>query len=377
MNQENELGPETPASRGNQSNPKGKSPLKRTLKFLMWFLLGAVALVLLLLVTSPFWAGPATASISNKLAPEYTGTKFNLDGASFNVFSGNHEIGKLCLGNPEGFSATDAVSVASVAVGLSTMSLLSDTIHISDITVDSPYVSYLDENETNNFAVIAASVAKKVGPKEKKEEKPGQKLALDKLKVSNVKMRIVSKGVGGEPFELTVKDVSMEGFFQDDKDISIKRLAVTDILVKFEKSYWGVVSVRIPSVELDALVVKGSKKGPDGKKTEGSTTIDHLKLASIGVKLLDVGVAGVKLVGTPEIPIGDITIDNYGKEEKKSSLVDLIKDLWDAILKKAKSIGGSIGDGAKSIGEGAKGAVEGAKDAVEGALKKVPNPFAK
>jgi hypothetical protein len=342
MNQEKEVKQESSESPKAQANQK-KPFWKRILKFFMWLIVSLIVLVLLLLVTSPLWVGSLTATVANKLTPDYTGTKFNLEGAHLNIFSGNHAIRDLRLCNPEGFSATDAVSVASVTVGLSTLSLLSDTIHITDITVDSPYVSFLDENSTNNFAMIAANVDEKVGPKKKKEKEPGQKLALDKLKVSNIKMRVVSNSVDGKPIELTIADVSMDGFFHDDKDLSIKQLAVSNLLVKFEKSYWGVSAVRIPSITLDALSVTGGKKGPDGKKIEGGTTIDKLKLADVGLTLV---------VG-PEIPLGDFEFTNIGKEEKKESILDVIKDIWTEMLKKAKSVGGAVASALGSLGESA------------------------
>ena len=340
MNQEKEVKPES--SENPTAQAKQKKPFwKRIIKFFMWLIVSLIVLVLLLLVTSPLWVGSLTATVANKLTPDYTGTKFNLDGAAVNIFSGNHAIKDLRLCNPEGFSATDAVSVASVTVGLSTLSLLSDTVHITDITVDSPYVSFLDENSTNNFAMIAANVDEKVGPKEKKEKEPGKKLALDKLRVANVKVRIAVKDM--EPLDLTIQDVSMDGFFQDDKDLSIKKLAVSNLLVKFEKSYWSVVSVRIPSLTIDGLSVTGAKKGPDGKKIEGGTTIDNLKLANVGVKLL---------VG-PEIPLGDFEYPDIGKKEKKSSLLDVINDLWVEMLKKVKSLGGAVTSAIGSLGESA------------------------
>ena len=346
MNQEKELTQDASASPKEQANQKQKKPFwKRILKFFMWLLVSLIVLVLLLLVTSPLWIGSVTVAVSNKLTPDYTGTKFYLDGAKLNIFSGNHAVRDLRLCNPEGFSATDAVSVASVTVGMSTLSLLSDTIHITDITVDSPYVSFLDENETNNFAVITANVDEKVGPKEKKEKEPGKKLALDKLKVANIKMRVVSKGV--EPLDLTIQDVSMDGFFQDNKDLSIKQLGVSNVLVKFDKSYWGVSSVRIAAISLDALSVTGSKKGPDGKKIEGGTTIDKLKLTDVGIKLV---------VG-PEIPLGDFEFTDIGKKEKKSSLLDVIKDIWNEMLKKAKSVGGAVTSALGSLGESASNLV--------------------
>lgn len=340
MNQEKEVKPES--SENPTAQAKQKKPFwKRIIKFFMWLIVSLIVLVLLLLVTSPLWVGSLTATVANKLTPDYTGTKFNLDGAAVNIFSGNHAIKDLRLCNPEGFSATDAVSVASVTVGLSTLSLLSDTVHITDITVDSPYVSFLDENSTNNFAMIAANVDEKVGPKEKKKKEPGKKLALDKLRVANVKVRIAAKDM--EPLDLTIQDVSMDGFFQDDKDLSIKKLAVSNLLVKFEKSYWSVVSVRIPSLTIDGLSVTGAKKGPDGKKIEGGTTIDNLKLANVGVKLL---------VG-PEIPLGDFEYPDIGKKEKKSSLLDVINDLWVEMLKKVKSLGGAVTSAIGSLGESA------------------------
>ena len=172
--------------------------MKKLLKFLLWTIVGILALVLVLVLTIPLWLGPTVATVATKVTPEFTGTPFVLEGASINPYTGKYGITKLMLGNPEGYPVPTAFSVSSVTVDVEMSSLFSDTIHIREISIVDAYASYVSKDDTNNFEWIMAHVDEKLGPKEETKEKEekekdkgeGKKVVIDKLTISGTRLKL-------------------------------------------------------------------------------------------------------------------------------------------------------------------------------------------
>jgi hypothetical protein len=172
--------------------------MKKLLKFLLWTFVGILALVLVLVLTIPLWLGSTVAAVANKVAPEFTGTPFVLEGASINPYTGKYSITKLTLGNPEGYPVPTAFSVSKVMVDVEMSSLFSDTIHIREISIVDPYASYVSNDGTNNFEWIMAHVDEKLGPKEETKEKEepeeekgaGKKVVIDKLTIAGTRVKL-------------------------------------------------------------------------------------------------------------------------------------------------------------------------------------------
>ena len=170
--------------------------MKKALKILLWAIVGILALVLVLVLTIPLWLGSTITTVANKVAPEYTGTSFSLDGVSINPYTGKYRITNLNLGNPEGYPVPTAFSVSNVLVDVEMTSLFTDTIHIREIRIDDPYASYVSKDGTNNFEWIGSHVEAKSGPKEEPKEKveeekgPGKKVVIDKLTIAGTRVKL-------------------------------------------------------------------------------------------------------------------------------------------------------------------------------------------
>ena len=89
---------------------------KKIGKFVLWFVVGLLAFVGILVASSPLWIGPVVTSVANSVVPKYTGTEFNLQEFGFNIYNGRLHVGGLNLANPKGYEAETAVSVGSLDV---------------------------------------------------------------------------------------------------------------------------------------------------------------------------------------------------------------------------------------------------------------------
>ena len=190
--------------------PKKKSLPRRIVKWFLWLLGGLFAFVLLAVLTLPLWISPVGTSLANMLVPKFTDTAFNIDRLNLNPYTGKLLVSGVKLANPDGYAEGNAFTLGSLNADVEVASLLSDTIHVRDVTVDAPFASYVfDAAGSNNFDRIIATVNEKLGSKkEKKEEKSETKVVVDRVTVKNVRV-VVSTGVF-ELESLTLSDFGKE-----------------------------------------------------------------------------------------------------------------------------------------------------------------------
>ena len=373
---------ETPAA----ETPKKKSKGKRILKVLLWTLCGLLAFVVLALLTLPLWINPVGTSLANAIVPGYTGTAFNLERLDLNPYKGKLLVSGVKLANPEGYSEKDAFSLGSLSVEFDTMSLISSTIRVRDITIDAPYASYVfDAAGSNNFDRIIAEVNKKLGPKEKKEKEPSEtKVVIDKVTVKNVRAVVGSGAVELVTLTLTdfgrddvpaklevagVKLVNPEGFPEPDAfslkslsigletgDLSKKPMVFHDIVV--DSTYVGLVYNDAGDSNFDVILkpFKGDEKKDetasdkkkdkekDEKKDEAEDDTPHVVIDKLDI-------AGTKVqYRKVTLPVPLPTFTDIGKSSKDGASM---KEVADQVWEKAKGSVSGLGDFAGAIGSGA------------------------
>ena len=189
--------------------------------------IGVLALLLLIfLLLCPLWLGPVAGMVANSVVPGITGTEFNVQKIRINPYTGSLRVEKLRLANPKGYDAEDAVALDLLSVKIAPMSLLKDTIVVNDVTLESPYVSYLNKDGTNNFDQIIANVnAGKTAKEEEKaeevkEEVEGKKVMVEHLAITGTRVRyglitlpipnVVLNGIGASQGGVTIESVGLE-----------------------------------------------------------------------------------------------------------------------------------------------------------------------
>ena len=188
--------------KGKKGDGKKTSVGKKIGKFVLWFVVGLLAFVGILVASSPLWIGPVVTSVANSVVPKYTGTEFNLQEFGFNIYNGRLHVGGVNLANPAGYDPETAVSVGSLDVDVDMSTVLSKRIVISDIGVTNVFVSVVsDDKGIGNFTTIAANAAgmdvgkyqeqaeiKDVMTEEEKEaqKKNAKKVEIDRLDVEGL-----------------------------------------------------------------------------------------------------------------------------------------------------------------------------------------------
>ncbi len=246
-----EAGPAVPAA----GQPKKKSLAKRILKWVLWSVAGLLAFVLLAVLTLPLWINPVATSVAKSLVPKYTGTAFDVKDVELNPYTGKMLISGVELANPEGYSEKDAFKLGKITVDVEMSTLLSKTIHVREVTVESPFASYVfDAEGVNNFDRIVEAVNKKLGPKkEKKKESDETKVVIDKVTVTGVEV-VVGKG------RFALASLTLTDFGRDDAPAKLEISGVKLVNppgFEAENAFsLGSLSVEMETGDLGSLPIK-------------------------------------------------------------------------------------------------------------------------
>ena len=202
----------------------------KVIKFLFKAILCVALLVVVALVLLPLWFGPVVKTVANIAVPKVVQTDFKLAHLSLNPYTARFELGGLALSNPKGYPEEFAAKVGEIVFDAETASLLTDVIHVEEVTVRDVFVSYVNggENNVNNFLQIQYNVAggkekfeqKKAAEKEAaqsdglkapetKTDKPAKKIIIDKMTIAGVKVQFGPIPLA-VPVDIVLTDIGRE-----------------------------------------------------------------------------------------------------------------------------------------------------------------------
>ena len=315
--------------------------MKKAVKIMAWVLGGLLALVVLVVLSVPLWIGPTVKGVAEGVAPKFTGTPFKMEKFSLNPYTGKLFISGFNLGNPEGFDEKSAVSFSSLSVDVEVASLFTKKIHVRDITLESPFVSYVfDKNGTNNFESILANVKSKLGPEEEEKEeetKSEKKVQIDRLCINGTKVKY-------RMLTLPIPLPTLTNIGKDKEEGSSFEEVGETIWEKAKGSITG---------------IGGALGGAAGSLGEGASNL--IKGAG---SLLNDGTAGAAGKATHAAKAAAGKAGDAAKAAAGKA--------GDAAKAATEKTTEAVKDAGKAVGDAAGKAAEGAKDA----LKKI-NPFGK
>ena len=291
---------------------------------------GLIGLLVVLLLLLPLWIGPVATGIANGVVPGITGTEFKMERFALNPYTGKIFIGGVNLANPKGYDEKTAFSVTSIAVDLDFASLLGKTIHVRDITIESPFVSYVfDDAGSNNFERILANVNKDAKEEEKKEEtkEGGKKVRIDRLCVNGtkVKYRMIT-------LPIPVPTLTNLGA-KDDEGITVEEVKDT-VWKSIENSFTSIGG----SITGAASALTGALTNATGDLLKKVPGVDAAKAATDTAKKATEAVGDTAKKATESV--GDAT----------KAATDSAKKATEAVGDTAKKATEAVGDAAKKFG---------------------------
>ncbi len=175
------------------------------------------------------------------IGPKLTKVDVTLHKVGLSLFSGSGKIEGLVVGNPEGFTTPQAISVGSASLSLSPGSLLSDKIVIKYIKVEAPEITLESGLGGSNLKKILANLNESTAAggndasaaAKPKETGPGRKLEVDDFLLTGAKLHFSLTGVGSATVPLP--DIHLTGLGQGDAGITSAELTKR-VLAAIEKA---------------------------------------------------------------------------------------------------------------------------------------------
>lgn len=194
--------------------------IMKAIKYIVVTVLSLALLIVILAAIHPVWLGSAVKTVANSMVPEMTGTGFSIGSVGVSAYDGCLEVRDVRLENPEGYEERTALKLDFAKLSLDAQSLVTDVIHVKEITVDGLFVSHVNKDGVNNFDAISANMKKSGGDKGEKDlEKDDSakdegasgetKFIVDRISISNVNIKygMITIPV---PMTIVIKDVGKE-----------------------------------------------------------------------------------------------------------------------------------------------------------------------
>jgi hypothetical protein len=181
------------------------------------------------------FGGAIVRSAVNGTGAAMLGVPVTLKGASVSLLSGRVRLSGLHIGNPQGFKTESLFDVHTIEVKLKLSSLLSDTIVIEKILVEAPEITFERGIRQSNFGALIEGLSHKGGGAEKPApeakpsdaSKPGKKVVIDELTVSDGKVKLSLTAAMGFSAPVSLATISMKDI---GRDSGTKGMGVTDVV---------------------------------------------------------------------------------------------------------------------------------------------------
>ncbi|NQT94235.1 MAG: hypothetical protein HQ559_15855 [Lentisphaerae bacterium] len=212
---------------------------KKRVGITVLIVVGVVTLVLVLAYTQ---LDLAIRKGVERMGPEMTGTFVTLEKVRLSPLSGRGRIEGLLIGNPEGFKTDHAIRVGYIQLDLVPKSLLTKTIVIKELLLDSPEITYEADLRGSNISRIQRNLEKAEASQAEGEEQAvaagdegGQKVVIKNLIISNGKIRLSTQMMQGKTVMVPLPTIHLKDLGEDTGGVTAVK-AVTTVFDSMARS---------------------------------------------------------------------------------------------------------------------------------------------
>jgi uncharacterized protein involved in outer membrane biogenesis len=214
------------------------------------------------------------------VGPEITRTDIKLDAATLSLLSGSGKLKGLFVGNPQGFKTESAIKVGSVSVGVAPGSVFSDKVHIKEIKVVAPEITFEGGLKGNNLSKLLDNVQAASGGSGKSGAAPESKAGSKKLQVDDflisggkINLSVDMSVLGGKSATVPLPEIHLMNLGSGPDGIT-----AADLTAKVLKE---VLQAAIPAAE--KAVADLGKGATDLIKNAGKGSTESLDKATKGI----------------------------------------------------------------------------------------------
>jgi len=183
-------------------------------------LLVIVVVVLAVIAGVAYWAYNSLDLIVQiaveHYAPEIAGVSVNVRSVDISARDGRGTVRGLEIGNPPGFAAPKAASVGELRVALDPATVREPIVHIRELTVDAPVITYERGDHGTNLQAIQKNIRRYIdqsgGPSESRpaEAKHGRrKFIVDRLTIQGGRVTMTNPALKGQGISFNLPDIEL------------------------------------------------------------------------------------------------------------------------------------------------------------------------
>ncbi|HBA84234.1 MAG TPA: hypothetical protein DCZ95_09100 [Verrucomicrobia bacterium] len=200
------------------------------------------------------------------IGPKVAGVPVTLNQARISPVKGELMLRGLLVGNPEGFSTPNAMSLGHFEAWLDMKSLFKDPLVINRILIRNPEITYEQTLKGNNLSALMEQIKRKEQPSEEKKKAEGKKVVIDDLQVEGAMLNVSMSGLGGKSASIPLPAIHLTDIGKESEGTSMGEAAL-QVVGAILKSATGAVAASV-----DILGEGASKVGEaarQGAETAG------------------------------------------------------------------------------------------------------------
>jgi len=222
-------------------------------KKMIWLLAIVVAIVLILVVVLLNLNQLVKTGVE-KGGTMVLGVNTTLGSASVSILGGSAALDGLKLGSLEGFKAKQMFSLDHAGTKVEIGSLFGDEIRVHDVVIDGPEITLEFGKGGTNWGTLLDKLKGEPAKeeKEKEKEKPGKRIAIDRISLTNAKIRLAGL-LGGEGISVPLPTLEIKDLKTGDGKGMEPREALAKAISDLLKSMLDAVKAALSSEQLKGV----------------------------------------------------------------------------------------------------------------------------
>ncbi len=201
---------------------------QKTKKILSGIVLAIVLVVVVALVAFLVFTGTTIKHSIQVIGSQVTGCPITVENIDVSLLKGEITIDNFVVGNPDGFKSESAFSLTKVHLSLVPSSLLSNKIHIREIQIIEPHVTYELGLAKSNIGQLLDNVNRFVG--DDNGDKPeasggGKDLQVDHVLFEGGQIKMTAKLLGGHGVPVPLPGIELHDLGKDEPIKAIPLIA--------------------------------------------------------------------------------------------------------------------------------------------------------
>lgn len=203
------------------------------------------------------------------VGPRLTQVDVRLDGVTLSPLTGNGQLSGLFVGNPPGYKSPSAIKVGEVKLGLKTATVLSDTVEIDELTIESPEITFEGGLTGNNLSKILDNLQAASGGSSSTnaETKSSKKFLVKDLVVRSGTIHLGLTALGEKQMNVPLAEIRLQNIGTGGSGVSAAELG-KQIMAPLIATAIKTVATNLPALSQGAKELTGRVRDISNSATQ-------------------------------------------------------------------------------------------------------------